>query len=130
MLIPGAKRLTTLDKTGFRTADGLSVEMKGMCTGSVMKRESGVPAFLRVPLNEPMEIKSACDSSLRLIPRGDSDHRYEYTLIRLCFIRRKEWFSQSQTILLGFNKKATSPWERYYRANSEIQQWYQHLCWL
>lgn len=37
VLIPGATKLTTLDKTGFRTADGLSVEMKGMCIGSVMK---------------------------------------------------------------------------------------------
>lgn len=56
MLIPGAKRLTTLDKTGFRTADGLSVEMKGMCIGSVMKRESWVQAAPRVPLNEPMKL--------------------------------------------------------------------------
>lgn len=97
VLIPGATQLTTLDKTGFRTADGLSVEMKGMCIGSVMK-STGCRLFFfflysffsRVTENESMEIKSACDSSHRLTSPGDSDHRYEYTLISLCFIRRKE----------------------------------------
>lgn len=65
MLIPGAKQLTTLDKTGFRAADGLSVEMKGMCIGSVMRRESEIErgaGFSQSPfeclwkLNQPVTV--------------------------------------------------------------------------
>lgn len=96
MLVPGARRLTTLDKTGFQKAAGLSVEIKGMCLGSVMKggrggerrgeREPGASFISGFPLRQLTAIKSECDSSHRQAPSGDSDHRYQRTLTSFCFI--------------------------------------------
>lgn len=62
VLLPWAERLTTLDKTGFKTADRLSAEMRG--TGNVMKERERERERLLSTIPEPMEIKSASDTSI------------------------------------------------------------------
>lgn len=80
-----------------------------------MKRERWVP------LNETVEIKSACDSSHRQFPPRDSDHGHECTIISLCFTQRNHAFSNYKQCSRGSIKDNQSLGELH-----RGQHWTEH----